>query len=49
MCTPQVVFARGVPDVHAKAAELLGLPEEERIRCFHLPMFEKVLGWSVHM
>ncbi|GFR48529.1 hypothetical protein Agub_g10424 [Astrephomene gubernaculifera] len=44
-----VTFIRNVPDVHAKAAELLGLPEGERVRCFHLPMFEKALGWSVHM
>ncbi|GIL76428.1 hypothetical protein Vretimale_5975 [Volvox reticuliferus] len=45
----KVTFARSVPDVHARVAELLKLPETERVRCFHLPMFEKVLGWSVHM
>ncbi|KXZ41679.1 hypothetical protein GPECTOR_323g35 [Gonium pectorale] len=44
-----VVFTRSVPDVLARAAELLGLPKEERVRCFHLPMFEKAMGWSVHM
>lgn len=44
-----VTFSRGVPDVHAQAATLLGLPEGERVRCFHLPMFEKAIGWSVHM
>ncbi|EFJ47622.1 hypothetical protein VOLCADRAFT_105095 [Volvox carteri f. nagariensis] len=47
--TAAVTFTRSVPDVHARVAELLNLPETERVRCFHLPMFEKVLGWSVHM
>ncbi|GLC50183.1 hypothetical protein PLESTB_000351500 [Pleodorina starrii] len=45
----KVTFTRSVPDVHARVAELLKLPETERVRCFHLPFFEKVLGWSVHM
>ncbi|PNH12252.1 hypothetical protein TSOC_000846 [Tetrabaena socialis] len=44
-----VTFSRSVPNVHARAAELLGLPESERVRAFHFPMFEKALGWSVHM
>ncbi|KAG2450748.1 hypothetical protein HYH02_004585 [Chlamydomonas schloesseri] len=43
------VFSRQGDDVHATAAALLNLPAGERIRCFHLPMFEKAMGWSVHM
>ncbi|KAG2491364.1 hypothetical protein HYH03_010363 [Edaphochlamys debaryana] len=45
----QVTFTRATDDVHAKAADILGLPEGERVRCFHLPMFEKAMGWSVHL
>ena len=49
LVTAQAVFSRQGEDVHATAASLLNLPAGERIRCFHLPMFEKAMGWSVHM
>lgn len=41
-------FNRGEAPNEAAAA-LLGLPAGERVRCFHCPMFEKALGWSVHL
>lgn len=46
----QVLFKRdGGTDVLSTAAELLGHAAGSHVRCFHLPMFEKALGWSVHL
>eukprot|EP00201_Polytomella_parva_P007999 CAMPEP_0175052416 /NCGR_PEP_ID=MMETSP0052_2-20121109/8349_1 /TAXON_ID=51329 ORGANISM="Polytomella parva, Strain SAG 63-3" /NCGR_SAMPLE_ID=MMETSP0052_2 /ASSEMBLY_ACC=CAM_ASM_000194 /LENGTH=210 /DNA_ID=CAMNT_0016316821 /DNA_START=59 /DNA_END=691 /DNA_ORIENTATION=- len=44
-----VKFVRDINDIQGSVAKTLELPASERVRCFHLPMFEKVVGWSVHM
>lgn len=44
----QVQFDRSADDVLEAAAQLMGHKECKRVRCFHLPMFDK-FGFAVHM